>query len=72
MRVCNFEGIISQDTKVVIHVNMNAADDIIMSGNGIRYLDYCGIGGREVVSVFVDDDVLHLVAYDENEGGAGE
>ena len=66
MKVYDFD-IASQDTRIVIHLNRNSADDLIISGNAVKYLDFSAIGCKTVQSIHIEDDNINLVLYDETE-----
>ena len=71
MKVYDFD-IASQDTRIVIHLNRNSADDIVISGNTVQYLDFSAVGSKTVHSIHIEDDTINLVLYDETEEAEGE
>ena len=71
MKVYNFD-IASQDTRIIIHLDRNSADNLIISGNAVQYLDFNKIGIKTVQSIHIEDDNIHLILYEDETERAEE
>ena len=71
MKVYDFD-IASQDTRIIIHIDRNSADNLIISGNAVQYFDFSKIGSKTVQSFYIDDDTLHVVLYEDETERAEE